>query len=301
MECKTIQKDKVESMNKEQNPFSKINWFPGHMAKAMRKTEEDVKLCDGVIYVLDARAPYACINKRLMRIFSNKPIVYALNKSDLIEKKDVDAIVSGFKAQNLTIRPLCGINKKDTDKLKSDCQEVLSEKLRSDKEKGINRTLRFMVAGIPNTGKSTIINTLVGSKRAETGDKAGITRANKWIRVGGFELLDTPGTMPPSMENQTHAEHLAFIGAINDDILNTEDIAVRLLAELKRLCPEKLSERYNLKTVDNEPIDLFNDICKARGYVLKGGEYDYERGAKSIISDFRKGKIGKVCLEVKND
>ena len=290
-----------KDMNKEQNPYSKINWFPGHMAKAMRKTEEDVKLCDGVIYVLDARAPYACINEKLMKIFQNKPIVYALNKCDLSEKRDIDAVVSDFKGKNLVIRPISGLNKKDTDKLKSACLEILSDKIKRDKEKGISRTLRFMVAGIPNTGKSTIINTLVGSKRAETGDKAGVTRANKWIRVGGFDLLDTPGTMPPSMENQTYAAHLAYIGAINDDILNIEDIALRLISELKGICPDALAERYNLKSIDNEPIALFNDICKSRGYVLKGGEYDYERGAKSVISDFRKGKIAKVCLEVRND
>ena len=275
----------------------KINWFPGHMAKAMRKTEEDAKLCDGVIYVLDARAPYACINDKLLKIVGNKPIIYALNKADLVEKRSADKVCSEFSVGGKIIRSLSGLNKKEVENLKSACLIALKEKRLKDEAKGIKRTYRFMVIGIPNTGKSTIINTLAGGKKAETGDKAGVTRANKWIRIGGFDLLDTPGTMPPSMDNQTYAKHLAYIGCINDEILDLEGLTVGLIADLRELCPDALAERFNLKTLDNEPIDLFNEICGSRGYVLKGNEYDYARGARAFISDFRKGKIAKVCLE----
>ena len=157
--------------------------------------------------------------------------------------------------------------------------------------------MRFMVAGLPNTGKSTIINTMSGAKKAETGNKAGVTRSNKWIRLGTFDLLDTPGTMPPNIENQTYARHLAFIGAMNDDILNTEDLALELIAELKTIAPAEMREKYKLETVDLPPLEIFDAICKKRGYLLRGGESDYERAAKAVIDDFRKGRIGKIALE----
>ncbi|MBO6264254.1 MAG: ribosome biogenesis GTPase YlqF [Clostridia bacterium] len=277
----------------------KINWFPGHMAKAMRKTEEDIKLCDGVIYVLDARAPYACINLKLMKIFGNKPIVYALNKCDTISQKSANAIVNDFKANGKTIECVNGLLKKDVERIKSACKSAMSEKIERDRAKGVKRTLRFLVAGIPNTGKSTIINTLCGSKRAETGDKAGVTRANKWLRMGDFDLLDTPGTMPPSMENQAFAKHLAYIGAINDDILDFEGLTLDLLAELSKIAPNELQAKYKLKSLDNRPIDLFDEICKNRGFIIKGGEVDYTRGARAVIDDLRKGRIGKICFEEK--
>lgn len=275
----------------------KINWFPGHMAKAMRKTEEDVKLCDGVIYVLDARAPYACINRKLMNVFGNKPIVYALNKCDLISRGSAAKITAANRAKGNIIEPIDGLLKKDAERLRKACEEVVKDKRARDSAKGVTRPMRFMVAGIPNTGKSTIINTLVGGKRAETGDKAGVTRSNRWIRISGFELLDTPGTMPPSMENQVYATHLAIIGCINDDVLDKEDIALRLIAELKRTAPGDLAAKYKLETIDKRPIDLFSEICKKRGYVLKGAEYDYSRCAAALIDDFRKTRIGKICFE----
>ena len=165
-----------------------IQWFPGHMTKAMRKTEEDVKLCDGVIYVLDARAPFACVNKKLMNLFKNKPVVYCVNKCDTISPSDARKIGEELKRQGVVYELIDGLSKKDTEKLRSACERVMKEKTDRDKAKGIKRTLRFMVAGIPNTGKSTIINTISGGKRAETGDKAGVTRANKWIRLGNFDL-----------------------------------------------------------------------------------------------------------------
>ena len=149
-----------------------IQWFPGHMTKAMRKTEEDVKLCDGVIYVMDARAVFACINKKLMNLFKGKPIVYCINKCDMITPSAARKIGEEFKRQGLVYELIDGLSKRDTEKLKLACERVMKDKIERDKAKGIKRTLRFMVAGIPNTGKSTIINTISGRKSAETGDKA---------------------------------------------------------------------------------------------------------------------------------
>ncbi len=276
-----------------------IQWFPGHMTKAMRKTEEDVKLCDGVIYVLDARAPFACVNKKLMGLFNNKPVVYCVNKCDTISPQDAKKIGEQLKAQGVVYELIDGLSKRDTEKLKSACEFVMKDKIERDKAKGIKRTLRFMVAGIPNTGKSTIINTISGSKRAETGDKAGVTRTNKWIRLGNFDLLDTPGTMPPSFENQTYARHLAYIGAINDDILDMEGLALELIKDLKEIAPQSFMEKYKLETVDKEGLELFDDVCEKRGFLLRGGESDYTRCARAIIDDFRKQRIGKICLETR--
>lgn len=274
-----------------------IQWFPGHMAKAMRKTEEDLKLCDGVIYVLDARAPYACFNKKLTALFKNKPVVYCVNKCDTVSTASLGIISEELKKAGLNYCLTDGLSKKDVAKLKSACESVMKERIERDKAKGIKRALRFMVAGIPNTGKSTIINTISGGKRAETGDKAGVTRANKWIRLGDFELLDTPGTMPPSFENQTYARHLAYIGSLNDDILDTEGLALELIGELKIIAPDKLMEKYSLTSLDKEPFALYDDICKRRGFLLRGGESDYTRCARAVIDDFRKQRIGKICLE----
>ena len=274
-----------------------IQWFPGHMAKAMRKTEEDLKLCDGVIYVLDARAPYACFNKKLTALFKNKPVVYCVNKCDTVSTASLGIISEELKKAGLNYCLTDGLSKKDVAKLKSACESVMKERIERDKAKGIKRALRFMVAGIPNTGKSTIINTISGGKRAETGDKAGVTRANKWIRLGDFELLDTPGTMPPSFENQTYARHLAYIGSLNDDILDTEGLALELIGELKIIAPDKLMEKYSLTSLDKEPLALYDDICKRRGFLLRGGESDYTRCARAVIDDFRKQRIGRICLE----
>ena len=276
-----------------------IQWFPGHMAKAVRKTEEDLKLCDGVIYVLDARAPYACFNKKLTEIFKNKPVVYCINKSDTISTASQGIISEEMKKAGLNFCFTDGHSKKDVAKLKSACELALKARIERDKAKGINRSLKFMVAGIPNTGKSTIINTLSGGKRAETGDKAGVTRANKWIRMGDFELLDTPGTMPPSFENQTYARHLAYIGALNDDILDIKGLTLELIGELSAIAPEKLKEKYSLETLDMPPLELYDAICKRRGFLLRGGESDYTRCARAVIDDFRKQRIGKICLEEK--
>ena len=173
---------------------------------------------------------------------------------------------------------------------------VLREKLERDEKRGVSRPLKWMVAGIPNTGKSSVINALSGQKRAVTGDKAGVTRGKQWIRCEGFELLDTPGTMPPSFENQTLARHLAYIGSINDDILDMDDVALELLREISLTYPSYLTDRYGI-TDFSSPLGMYEEVCRRRGFMLRGGEFDYERGAKAIVDDFRKGRLGRISLE----
>ena len=156
-----------------------------------------------------------------------------------------------------------------------------------------------MVAGVPNTVKSTLINLLAGSKRAQTGDKAGVTRGKQWIGCGSFELLDTPGTMPPAFENQTLALRLAYVGSINDDILDLDDVALALLEELFQKYPQRLAERYDI--TGGTPLEMLEAVCKKRGLLMRGGEYDYERGERAVIDDFRKGKLGRITLDSVSD
>ena len=276
--------------------MKQIQWFPGHMTKALRMMEDNLKLVDGAVCVLDARAPFACFNKRLISVFNNKPVLYLINKTDLISAEDKSVIAENLKARGIKFLFTVGTEQRDMKAVYNVVTEMFSEKLQSKKERGVNKTLRFMVCGVPNTGKSTVINSLAGKKQAQTGDKAGVTKGKQWIRLNGLELLDTPGTMPPSFENQTYAHHLAYIGSINDDILDIESLCLDFIEELSAKNDLALSERYGVD-IKGEPLEIFDAICKSRGYFLRGGESDYTRCAKAVLDDFRKGRLGKICLE----
>ncbi len=274
-----------------------LQWFPGHMTAAMRMMEENVKFVDAVIVVLDARAPRACINNKLLGLFSNKKILFVINKTDLVEKNDVNRTVSEFKAEGKEVVSISAMDKRAVDTLYNRIFSLLKEKLDKNKEKGVFKPMRVMVTGIPNTGKSTIINALIGSKKTVTGDKAGVTKGKQWVRIRELELLDTPGTMPPAFDNQTYAKHLAYIGSMNDANIDFSDLAYELLKELKEKYPESLTAKYGISNFDVEDIEIFNEICKRRGFLLKGGDFDYERCATAVIDDFRKGRIGKIILD----
>ena len=276
-----------------------IQWFPGHMTKAMRDMEAKRDLCDGVICVLDARAPIATLNKNLKKIFGEKPILYVLNKADLTDGK-ADAFVKFFEDRGRYAMKCDCTNISAKRQILTRLNAIVKEKRERAQAKGLNRTFRFMVAGIPNTGKSTLVNLLSGQKRAKTGDKAGVTRDVRWLKCGEFDLLDTPGTMPPSFENQYLARHLAYIGSINDDILDMDDVALELLGELAQNYPQCLTDRYGI-TEFEEKLAMYEQVCRRRGFIFKGGEFDYERGAKAIVDDFRKGRIGRICLETPAD
>ena len=276
-----------------------IQWFPGHMTKAMRDMEAKRDLCDGVIFVMDARAPAATLNKNLKKIFGDKPILYVLNKADLADQK-ADGFVKLIEGKGKACVKCNSTNISSKRLLVQRLTALTEEKRARAEAKGLNRTFRFMVAGIPNTGKSTIVNLLSGQKRAKTGDKAGVTRDVRWLKCGAFDLLDTPGTMPPAFDNQHLARHLAYIGSINDDILDMDDVALELLGELAELYPQYLTERYGI-TDFSEKLGMYEALCKRRGFILRGGEFDYERGAKALIDDFRKGRLGKICLETSTD
>lgn len=274
-----------------------LQWFPGHMTAAMRMMEENLKAVDGVLVVLDARAPRASLNNKLNKLFANKKVLYVLNKTDLVDSADVKRTVAEFTKDGKETVAVSAMDKRAVDLLYSRIFSLLKEKLERNKLKGVFKPIRIMVAGIPNTGKSTIINALCGGKKAVTGNKAGVTKGKQWVRLRELELLDTPGTMPPAFDNQTLAKHLAYIGSMNDANIDFNDLAYELLAELKDKYPELLKQKYDIENLDVETLELFNAICVRRGFLRRGGDYDYERCATAIIDDFRKGRIGKIILD----
>ncbi|MCI8475989.1 MAG: ribosome biogenesis GTPase YlqF [Clostridia bacterium] len=275
-----------------------IQWFPGHMTKAMRMMQEHLSLVDGVIFVLDARCPASSFNPKLKKLAAGKPVLFVLNKGDLADER-ADILLKIIRDKGVAAVKINAVNSSSRRDIAGAIAKLVAEKRERALEKGYNRIFRFMVAGVPNTGKSTLINLLAGGARAETGNKAGVTRGKQWVRCDGFELLDTPGTMPPAFENQTLALRLAFVGSVNDDILDLDDIALALLQALAEKYPARLAERYGIS--GGEPLDMLEQVCKKRGFMMRGGEFDYERAERAVIDDFRKGKLGRITLDTPDD
>lgn len=268
------------------------------MTKAMRMMKESAALCDGAIMVLDARCPASSFNEKLKNVFAGKPVLYVLNKADLAERAEesVKLVASSGAAAVSLNATQSGCRRQ----LISACDAVVREKRERAQAKGYERVFRFMVLGVPNTGKSTVINLLSGSKRTVTGDKAGVTRGKQWIRLEGFELLDTPGTMPPAFENQTFARRLAYVGSINDDILDFDDIALALLSDMAQKYPARLTERYGI-TDFSASLAMLDQVCTRRGFVLRGGDLDYDRACRAVVDDLRKGRLGPILLDSAED
>ena len=273
-----------------------LQWFPGHMTRAIRMMEEEVKLVDGIIFVLDSRAPFACMNKRLEKVFSNKPVLYLLNKSDLVDQADLKKVIKIFESQNKSVITSVGVNEKSLKTIYNAIFDMLKPVLDRYKQKGVKKPLRAMVVGIPNTGKSTVINLLTGGKKARTGDKAGVTKDKQWVKVKDLELLDTPGTTPPSFDSQENAKFLAYIGSINDDILDFNELAIELIKYLTINYENAIKTTYNVDVLDKTPLEILEEIGAKRGALKKGGEIDYDRVSKLLFTDLRKGKLGKILF-----
>ena len=268
------------------------------MAKAVRMMEENLKLCDAVAFVLDARTPASSFNPRLADMVGAKPVLFILNKGDLADG-GADMAVSSMQRAGRAAVKIAAASRGALRPLTAAMESVCAEKRARLAEKGVNKPVRFLIAGIPNTGKSTVINLLAGGKKAQVGDKAGVTRAKQWVRCGAFELLDTPGTMPPSLADQRHARRLAYLGSVNDDILDREEVALALLEELWEKYPAALAERYGIS--GGTPLGMYEALCKRRGFVLRGNDYDYSRGAAALLDDLRKGRLGRICLDGEDD
>ena len=281
-----------------------INWFPGHMAKTRRKITEDLKLIDIAVELLDARIPQSSSNPVLREIIRNKPRVVALNKADLADAAQTSKWVLRLKDQGLAAVPVESKTGKGLPALYAAIRAELKEQAAAWEQKGMTgRPIRVMVLGVPNVGKSSIINRMIlGGKagKAEVRDKPGVTRQNRWFTVGnGFELLDTPGVLWPKFEDPEVGEHLAFTGAVKDEILDLEGLACRLLECLARLYPRAIGERYKLGDFSTElpGHELLELIGRKRGMLISGGEIDTERAAVTVLDEFRGGKLGRITLE----
>ncbi|MFA6866316.1 MAG: ribosome biogenesis GTPase YlqF [Clostridia bacterium] len=280
-----------------------IHWFPGHMTKAIRMMQKEMSIVDSIIYVLDARAPFSCVNPAFDEIIGQKPILYVLNKADLVPKNEL------FKWQNYinNNHSKCittnSTMKGGTKIFIKSLLEVNKEKLDRYAAKGVKKTIRAMVIGVPNCGKSTLINSLIGINRTVTGDKPGVTRGKQWVSIDKYiDLLDTPGTLYPDFSDQQKATNLALIGSINEEVVDTNEMASEILSFLFENYPDKLFEKYPITEISEKPLENLAIVAKRRGYILRGGEYDYERAAKAVVLDFRKQAFGKVILEkINND
>ena len=279
-----------------------FQWYPGHMTKAKRMMQENIKLIDLVIELVDARIPMSSRNPDIDELGKNKARLILLNKSDLAEEKQNDAWVEYFKGKGFSV---VKVNSKKGGGIKSIhgvIQEACKEKIERDRKRGIlNRPVRAMVVGIPNVGKSTFINALAGKACAKTGNKPGVTKGKQWIRLNkNVELLDTPGILWPKFEDQTVGLRLAFIGSIKDEILNTEELAAELIQFMKINYRGVLFEKYAIMEVD-DPYQCLADIAKSRHCLLRGNELDTAKAATLLIDDFRDGRLGRITLEFPED
>lgn len=280
-----------------------IQWFPGHMTKTKRQIQSSLKLVDAVAEIIDARIPVSSRNPDLAKLVQNKPRVILLNKCDMANQTATKMWIDYFKKQNLVAIPVDCKSGRGLDKFAPAVNTVMSHKIARLKEKGmVNPTIRIMIVGIPNVGKSSFINKMVKKNRAKVEDRPGVTRGNQWYTIAkNFEMLDTPGVLWPKFDDKTVGEHLAFTGAVKDQILDIELLAVRLLDFIKELKPADFITRFKLENEDIENIDsyeLLKMIGKKRGMLVSGGEIDTERAAIMLLDEFRSAKLGRITVEM---
>lgn len=280
-----------------------IQWFPGHMTKTKRQIQASLKLVDAVAEIIDARIPVSSRNPDLDSIIQNKPRVVLMNKCDMADPSSTQKWINYFKNNGIVAIPIDCKTGRGINKFVSSVNEVLKEKVEKQKAKGLlNPTVRVMIVGIPNVGKSTFINRISKNRKAKAEDKPGVTRGNQWFTINiGFEVLDTPGVLWPKFEDKIVGERLAFTGAVKDQIMDTELLAMRLLDFLKVEKNPIFVERFKLQ---NEPIEdiesyeLLELIGRKRGMLISGGEIDTERAAIMLLDEYRSAKLGKYTFEL---
>lgn len=285
----------------EENKAS-FNWYPGHMTKAKRMMQEDIKFNDIVIELIDARIPMSSRNPDIDDLAKNKYRLILLNKSDLADDRVTIKWVEFFEKQGIKVIKLDSRQRSGMKSVNNAILEVCKEKIERDRKRGIiNRPVRAMIVGIPNVGKSTFINSFAGKACAKTGNKPGVTKGKQWIRLNKtVELLDTPGILWPKFDNEKIANDLAFIGSINDQILNLTELSLKFIESVKNDYAGIFTSRYDIEEKD-DGVTMLGDIAIARGCLKKGGEPDYDKAATLIFDDFRSGKLGKISIEKPED
>ena len=275
-----------------------VQWYPGHMTKAKRQMQEDIKLIDLIIELVDARVPLSSRNPDIDELGKNKSRLILLNKSDLADERQNEAWKTYFQAKGFYVVKVDSRNGSGMKAINNVIQEACKEKIERDRRRGIkNRPIRAMVVGIPNVGKSTFINTFAGKACAKTGNKPGVTKGKQWIRLNkNVELLDTPGILWPKFEDQSVGLRLALIGSIKDDILNIDELSLELIQILREEYPGVLKERYGMEE-EGTPAEMLEKIALNRGCIKKGNEVDYAKAAALVLDEFRTGKLGKISLE----
>lgn len=281
-----------------------IQWFPGHMTRAQRMIEENIKMVDAVCEILDARIPRSSRNPDIDRLAGDKPRLIILNRTDLADPLITSGWKKYFQDKGFAVLETDAKSGKGINAFAPAVRELLAEKIKDYEAKGqIGRTLRVMILGIPNVGKSTFINKVAGRKAAIAGDKPGVTRGKQWISIGnGLDLLDTPGILWPKFDSQEVGEMLALTNAIKADVLDKETLGANFMLRLRALYPNALRERYKFEPdPEANGFELLEQAAKKRGFLLSKGEYDIERMANTLLNEYHEGKLGRLSLETPND
>lgn len=278
-----------------------VQWFPGHMAKTRRIIKESLTLVDGVVELVDARIPYSSSNPELSEIIKNKPRIVLLNKCDIADPAATKLWIDWYKNKNMYALAVDCRSGKGLNNFIPTVKKALADVIERNEKKGMpGKALRLMVVGIPNTGKSSFINRMAGASRAKVADRAGVTRQNQWFAVGkGIELLDTPGVLWPKFDDPQVGDKLAFTGAVKDEVTDLETLSCRFLETLAATHPDSIENRYKIDGVSGlQGWEIMEKIGRKRGFLIKGGEIDYERTAVMLCDEFRGGRLGKISLEL---
>lgn len=280
-----------------------INWYPGHMKKTMDNIKSSLKLVDVVIEIVDARIPIASRNPLLDEVLGDKPRVVLLNKMDLANEAMNKKWLEYFKAKGYEAILIDSVKGTNLNKIESTSRTLLTEKFKKLEEKNLDlKRVRAMIVGIPNVGKSTLINRIANRRSAKVGNRPGVTRQNQWIKTGkDFELLDTPGVLWPKFESEEIGLDLAFTGAIKDEIMDTETLAFKLIEKLNHIDKGVIETRYKIETEGLSTLEIMEAIGQKRGCLIRGGDFDYEKISNIVLDEFRKGVLGRITLEGPDD
>ncbi|MBE6027663.1 MAG: ribosome biogenesis GTPase YlqF [Clostridiales bacterium] len=274
-----------------------INWYPGHMKKTRELIQENLKAVDLVIEIVDSRIPVSSRNPIIDEIVSDKSRIIVLGKADLADEEETARWADAL-SKSEGVRRVMALNLQSGENIKKLLKALEAEQKKRDEVKSVKRPLRIMIVGVPNVGKSSLINRLTGKRSAQTGDKPGVTKGKQWLTLSnGMQLLDTPGILWPKFEDPQVGLDLAFCGSIKDDIIGVQDLGYELIKVLGSEYPDMLKERYRLDEISEDALENMDNIARKRGFILLGNRIDYERTARAVLDEFRGGKIGRITLE----